>query len=141
MAGEAHLAARQPPSHELADDVVGRPGVALANPLRPAMIDLHRRPQDWIHGSIMLTIRNVNMVRQGAQERPKGLRRENEAVIQDPGAHGEPSVLGPVVASSLTDEIVLRLEEAILEGGYPPGAPRLQHELWDGLRVRRPPLP
>lgn len=88
----------------------------------------------------MLTIRNVNMVRQGSQERPKGLRRENEAVIQDPGAHGEPSVLGPVVASSLTDEIVLRLEQAILEGVYPPGAHLLQDELCERFGVSRTPV-
>jgi DNA-binding GntR family transcriptional regulator len=66
--------------------------------------------------------------------------RENEAVPQDLDARGDASALGPVVPSSLTDEIVLRLEKAILEGIYPPGAPLLQDELCERFGVSRTPV-
>jgi DNA-binding GntR family transcriptional regulator len=66
--------------------------------------------------------------------------RENEAVPQDLEARGDASVLRPVVPSSLTDEIVLRLEKAILEGIYPPGAPLLQDELCERFGVSRTPV-
>jgi DNA-binding GntR family transcriptional regulator len=66
--------------------------------------------------------------------------RENEAVPQDLDARGDASALGPVVPSSLTDEIVLRLEKAILEGVYPPGAPLLQDELCERFGVSRTPV-
>jgi DNA-binding GntR family transcriptional regulator len=57
-------------------------------------------------------------------------------VPEDPDA----SPLGPVVPSSLTDEIVLRLEKAILEGVYPPGTPLLQDELCERFGVSRTPV-
>jgi DNA-binding GntR family transcriptional regulator len=68
------------------------------------------------------------------------LSRENEAVAQDAGAHGEVWPLDPVVPSSLTDEIVLRLEKAILEGVYPPGTHLLQDELCERFGVSRTPV-
>ena len=55
-------------------------------------------------------------------------------------ARGEVSRLGPVVPSSLTDEIVLRLEKAILEGVYPPGAHLRQDELCERFGVSRTPV-
>jgi DNA-binding GntR family transcriptional regulator len=61
-------------------------------------------------------------------------------VAQDLGARGGLSGLGPVVPSSLTDEIVLRLEKAILEGVYPPGAHLLQDELCERFGVSRTPV-
>lgn len=75
--------------------------------------------------------------RKGAHMRSS---RENEAVPQDLDAPGGSSALGPVVPSSLTDEIVLRLEKAILEGVYPPGAPLLQDELCERFGVSRTPV-
>jgi DNA-binding GntR family transcriptional regulator len=66
--------------------------------------------------------------------------RENEAVPQDLDARGDASAFGPVVPSSLTDEIVLRLEKAIVEGIYPPGAPLLQEELCERFGVSRTPV-
>jgi DNA-binding GntR family transcriptional regulator len=62
-------------------------------------------------------------------------------VAQDHGRWwGEGSKPGPIVPSSLTDEIVLRLEKAILEGVYPPGAHLLQDELCERFGVSRTPV-
>jgi DNA-binding GntR family transcriptional regulator len=60
-------------------------------------------------------------------------------VAQDLGARGE-ARLDPLVPSSLTDEIVLRLEKAILEGVYPPGTHLLQDELCERFGVSRTPV-
>ena len=59
---------------------------------------------------------------------------------EDLDARADASALGPVVPSSLTDEIVLRLEKAILEGIYPPGTPLLQDELCERFGVSRTPV-
>lgn len=58
----------------------------------------------------------------------------------DLDARGADAALDPVVPSSLTDEIVLRLEKAILEGVYPPGAHLLQDELCERFAVSRTPV-
>jgi DNA-binding GntR family transcriptional regulator len=81
------------------------------------------------------------LVQQGrARSLKDHLTRENEALAQDLGARGDAFGLGPVVPSSLTDEIVLRLEKAILEGLYPPGAHLLQDELCERFGVSRTPV-
>jgi DNA-binding GntR family transcriptional regulator len=66
--------------------------------------------------------------------------RENEAVVQDVGARGRAPTLGGLAPSSLTDEIVLQLEKAILEGVYPPGTHLLQDELCERFGVSRTPV-
>jgi len=83
----------------------------------------------------------LTLVPQGAQERSPGTQAgENEAVAQDLGVGGGAPGLDPVVPSSLTDEIVLRLEKAILEGVYPPGAHLRQDELCQRFGVSRTPV-
>jgi DNA-binding GntR family transcriptional regulator len=66
--------------------------------------------------------------------------RENEAVSQDVGVGGGSLSSGSLAPSSLTDEIVLRLEKAILEGVYPPGTHLLQDELCERFGVSRTPV-
>jgi DNA-binding GntR family transcriptional regulator len=66
--------------------------------------------------------------------------RENEAVSQDVGARGGVPMAGSLAPSSLTDEIVLRLEKAILEGVYPPGTHLRQDELCERFGVSRTPV-
>jgi DNA-binding GntR family transcriptional regulator len=61
-------------------------------------------------------------------------------VAQDVGTHGGRPGLGSLAPSSLTDEIVLRLEKAILEGVYPPGTHLLQDELCERFGVSRTPV-
>ena len=61
-------------------------------------------------------------------------------MAQDVGTHGGRSGLGSLAPSSLTDEIVLRLEKAILEGVYPPGTHLLQDELCERFGVSRTPV-
>ncbi len=61
-------------------------------------------------------------------------------MAQDLGARGSAPGPDPVVPSSLTDEIVLRLEKAILEGVYPPGTHLLQDELCERFGVSRTPV-
>jgi DNA-binding GntR family transcriptional regulator len=61
-------------------------------------------------------------------------------VAQDVGARGAGPGLGALAPSSLTDEIVLRLEKAILEGVYPPGTHLLQDELCERFGVSRTPV-
>jgi DNA-binding GntR family transcriptional regulator len=69
-----------------------------------------------------------------------GSNRENKAVAQDVGAGGGVPMVGSLAPSSLTDEIVLRLEKAILEGVYPPGTHLLQDELCERFGVSRTPV-
>jgi DNA-binding GntR family transcriptional regulator len=84
---------------------------------------------------------DANVVPQGcARALKRHSSRENETVAQDLGAYGEALRLDPVVPSSLTDEIVLRLEKAILEGVYPPGAHLRQDELCQRFGVSRTPV-
>lgn len=62
-------------------------------------------------------------------------------MAQDLGAGGGiPTAAGSLTPSSLTDEIVLRLEKAILEGVYPPGTHLLQDELCERFGVSRTPV-
>lgn len=84
---------------------------------------------------------DASVVPQGrARALSEHLSRENEAVAQDAGAHGDVWRLDPLVPSSLTDEIVLRLEKAILEGVYPPGTHLRQDELCERFGVSRTPV-
>jgi DNA-binding GntR family transcriptional regulator len=61
-------------------------------------------------------------------------------VAQDGGTGGGAAMVGSLAPSSLTDEIVLRLEKAILEGVYPPGTHLLQDELCERFGVSRTPV-
>jgi DNA-binding GntR family transcriptional regulator len=61
-------------------------------------------------------------------------------VGEDLGAGGGVPAVGSLAPSSLTDEIVLRLEKAILEGVYPPGTHLLQDELCEQFGVSRTPV-
>jgi DNA-binding GntR family transcriptional regulator len=80
------------------------------------------------------------VVHGGARPLKQHPSRENEAVAQVVGAHGGIPAIGPLAPSSLTDEIVLRLEKAILEGVYPPGTHLLQDELCERFGVSRTPV-
>ncbi len=60
-------------------------------------------------------------------------------------ATAAPEILGavvddPIVPTSLTDEIVVRLEKAILDGTYPPGTRLRQDELCERFGVSRTPV-
>jgi DNA-binding GntR family transcriptional regulator len=61
-------------------------------------------------------------------------------VTQDVGVRGGVPTVGSLAPSSLTDEIVLRLEKAILEGVYPPGTHLRQDELCERFGVSRTPV-
>jgi DNA-binding GntR family transcriptional regulator len=76
----------------------------------------------------------------GARPLKQHSNRENKAVGQDVGARGGGGAVDSLAPSSLTDEIVLRLEKAILEGVYPPGTHLLQDELCERFGVSRTPV-
>ena len=59
----------------------------------------------------------------------------------EPGRPGQDdAATGPLVATSLADEIAFRVESAILEGLYPPGSRLPQDELCDRFGVSRTPV-
>jgi DNA-binding GntR family transcriptional regulator len=80
------------------------------------------------------------VLRERARALKGALEQGERAVAQDAGVHGEVWPLDPVVPSSLTDEIVLRIEKAILEGVYPPGTHLRQDELCERFGVSRTPV-
>jgi DNA-binding GntR family transcriptional regulator len=82
----------------------------------------------------------VTWCHMAGQDRSSHSTRENEAVAQDVGAGGGVPTVGSLAPSSLTDEIVLRLEKAILEGVYSPGTHLLQDELCERFGVSRTPV-